>query len=225
MLFYYSTASSSFPDPWKLANAHAIHKKGSQADVSNYRPISLLSIPRKLLQSQICSLIDNHLNSCGTKSCKQWGFKKGLSTEGMLISMTEKWKMAIDHGRTVGAVFIDFQKAFDTVPHYILSYMLHAICIAGSVHEWLMSYQSNRRQFTDVNNCRSTTYLVHYGVPQGSLVGPTVSPETIYPLGRGKTSSSPKGSAANSPRWDKFLNLVLDRRDRMPRQARRGIPR
>ena len=53
----------------------------------------------------------------------------------------------------------------------------------------------------------------------------TVLPESIYPLGRGKTSSLPKGSAANSPRWDEFLNLVLDGRDRMTRQARRGIPR
>ena len=55
--------------------------------------------------------------------------------------------------------------------------------------------------------------------------GTTVPPESIYPLGRGKTSSLPKGSTANSPRWEEFLNLVLDGRDRMPRQARRGIPR
>ena len=74
MVFHYSIASSRFPVTWKLAKVHAIHKKGSQADVSNKRPISLLSIPSKLLESQICSLIDNHLNSCGTKSCKQWGF-------------------------------------------------------------------------------------------------------------------------------------------------------
>ena len=53
----------------------------------------------------------------------------------------------------------------------------------------------------------------------------TVPPETIYPLRRGKTSSLPKGPAANSPRWDEFLDLVLDGRDRMPRQARRGISR
>ena len=178
MVFYYSMASSSFPDPWKLAKVHAIHKKGSQADVSNYRPISLLSIPSKLLESQICSLIDNYLNSCGTKSCKQWGLTKGLSTEGMPISMTEKWKMAIDNGRTVGVVFIDFQKAFDTVPHDMLSYKLHAIGISGSIHEWLMIYLSNRRQFTEVNNCRSATDLVHYGVPQGSLLGPRLY--TIY---------------------------------------------
>ena len=126
---------SSFPNTWKIAKVNAIFKKGNPADVSNYRPISLLSIPSKLLESQICNIIDTHLNSCGIKSCKQWGFSKGLSTEGMLTSMTEGWKTAIDNGLTAGAVFIDFQKAFDTVPHYILSHKLHAIGISGSLHE------------------------------------------------------------------------------------------
>ena len=50
--------------------------------------------------------------------------------------MTERWKIAIGSGLTVGAVFIDFRKAFDTVPHDILSYKLHAIGISGSLHEW-----------------------------------------------------------------------------------------
>ena len=53
----------------------------------------------------------------------------------------------------------------------------------------------------------------------------TVPPESIYPLARGKTSSLPKGSAANSPQWDEFLNLVLNGRNRTPRQARCGTPR
>ena len=177
-VFKSSMTQGRFPNTWKTAKVNAIFKKGSPADVSNYRPISLLSIPSKLLESQICSIIDTHLNSCGTKSCKQWGFSKGLSTEGMLISMTERWKTAIDNGLTVGAVFIDFQKTFDTVPHYILSHKLHAIGISGSLHEWLMSYLTDRRQFTEVNNCRSTTDYVRYGVPQGSLLGPRLY--TIY---------------------------------------------
>ena len=51
-----------------------------------------------------------------------------------------------------------------------------------------------------------------------SAFSTTVPPESIYPLERGKTSSLPKCSAANSPRWDEFINLVLDRRDQMPRK-------
>ena len=56
-----------------------------------------------------------------------------------------------------------------TVPHDILSYKLHAIGISGSIYEWLMSYLSNRRQFTEVN--KVATDLVHNGVPHGSLLG------------------------------------------------------
>ena len=92
--------------------------------------------------------------------------------------MTEKWKIAIDNGRTVGAVFIDLQNIFHAVLHDILSYKLHAIGVSGSIYEWLMSYLSNRRQFTEVNNSKSATDLVHYEVPQGSLLGPRLY--TIY---------------------------------------------
>ena len=100
-----------------MAKVNAVFKKGSKTDVSNYWPILLPSIPSKLLESQVCHIIDEHLAECGIRSHKQWGFCKGLSTESMLISMTESWKLALDKRLSVGAVFIDFQKAFDTVSH------------------------------------------------------------------------------------------------------------
>lgn len=140
-------AKNQFPSEWKVAKVNAVFKKGSKSDVSNYRPISLLSIPSKLLESQVCHIIDEHLAECGIRNHKQWGFCKGLSTESMLISMTESWKLALDKGLSVGAVFIDFQKAFDTVSHEILSRKLQAIGISGSIHEWIMCYLTNRSQF------------------------------------------------------------------------------
>lgn len=76
------------------------------------------------------------------------------------MSMSEKWKKAVDNCSSVGVVFIDFQKAFDTVPHDILSYNLRAIGIPVSLHEWLMSFLSNRRMFSEVNNYRSVTNFV-----------------------------------------------------------------
>ena len=53
-----------------------------------------------------------------------WGFGKRLSTEDLLLVMTEKWKLAMDKGQTVEAIIIDFQKAFNTVSHEILSLKL-----------------------------------------------------------------------------------------------------
>ena len=68
-------------------------------------------------------------------------------------------------------MFIDFQKAFDTVSHEILSRKLQAIGISGSIHEWIMCYLTNRSQFTVVNGCKSSSGCVRFGVPQGSLLG------------------------------------------------------
>ena len=64
----------------------------------------------------------------------------------MLLPMTEKGKQALDNNSCVGAVFIDFQKALDTVSHPILSRKLQAIGISGSVHEGIMCYLTNRSQ-------------------------------------------------------------------------------
>ena len=81
-------------------------------------------------------------------------------------------EQALDNGRCVGAVFIDFQKAFYTVSHPILSRKLQAIGISGSIHEWIMCYLTNRCQFTVVNGCKSTSGCIQFSVPQGSLLGP-----------------------------------------------------
>ena len=80
----------------------------------------MLSIPRKLLKSQTCKIIDDHLDAHELLSDKQWGFRKGCSAEGLLMRLTEKWKREIDDGKMVGVVFRDFERGFDTVPHEVL---------------------------------------------------------------------------------------------------------
>ena len=77
----------------------------------------------------MCHIIDEHLADCSAKTREQWGFCKRSSTESMLLTMTEKWKQALDNSLCVGAEFINFQKAFETVSHLILSRKLQAIGI------------------------------------------------------------------------------------------------
>ena len=88
------------------------------------------------------------------------------------MRLTENWKREIDDGKMVGVVFKDFKKAFDTVPHEVLSYKLQAVGITGNLRQWIMDYLSERTQYTEINGSRSETTQVKYGVPQGSQLGP-----------------------------------------------------
>ena len=115
----------------------------------------MLSIPGKLLESQACKIIDDHLDAHELLSDKQWSFRKGRLTEGSLMRLTESWKREIDDGKMIGVLFIDFKKAFDTVPHEVLSYKLQAVEITGNLHQLIMDYLSERTQYTEINGSRS----------------------------------------------------------------------
>ena len=80
--------------------------------------------------------------------------------------------MALGYRKVVGIVYIDFQKAFDTVSHEILMYKLQAMGLNRDLLNWILSYLTNRKQFSVVNGCRSQTKEVSCGVQQGSLLGP-----------------------------------------------------
>ena len=111
-----SFADCKFPQQWKTAKVRCIHKKGSQLDCGNYRPISLLSQPSKLLESLVCQQLDAFLEHHNLLNGSQWGFRKGRSTELLLLHMTEKWRFALNQGKSIGVIFLDFQKAFDCFP-------------------------------------------------------------------------------------------------------------
>ena len=81
-------------------------------------------------------------------------------------------KASHSEGKVVGAIFIDFRKAFDSVSHDILYYKMHASGLSGKLLCWLKSYLSSRWQFVDLNGFKSPLLEVKYGVPQGSLLGP-----------------------------------------------------
>ena len=86
-----------------------------QKSRENYRLLSILSIPSKLAEGQICSIVDKHKDSSGIAHPNQCGYKQGRSTQGILLHLTEKWNQAINEGLYVAILFIDFQKASDGV--------------------------------------------------------------------------------------------------------------
>ena len=94
------------------------------------------------------------------------------STTHALIEITEKIKQACDSGQYACGVFLDLQKAFDTVNHDILLRKLNYYGIRGITNNWFHSYLQDRMQFTSVNGYKSNMKQLKYGVQQGSVLGP-----------------------------------------------------
>ena len=102
----------------------------------------------------------------------QFGFRTNHSTEHALVSMTEKIKSTLDCNSFGCGIFVDLEKAFDTVNHSILLKKMEHYGVRGVVHQWFASYLSNREQFVSVNGHNSSLKKVSCGVPQGSVLGP-----------------------------------------------------
>ena len=102
----------------------------------------------------------------------QFGFRQNHSTIHALIDLTENIRKALDKSEFAVGIFIDLQKAFDTVDHNILLQKLNYYGIRGTANNWFKSYLTNRMQFVSINGYNSDKLITQYGVPQGSVLGP-----------------------------------------------------
>ena len=161
-----------FPDKLKIAKVIPIFKKGVKTKTSNYRPISLLSIFSKIFEKLMQRRLQEFLETSEVLFCMQFGFRSGHSTEHALISLTESIKTTLDNKRLGCGIFIDLQKAFDTVNHEILLKKLEHYGIRDTALAWFESYLTNRRQMVSINGYNSSMCSISCGVPQGSVLGP-----------------------------------------------------
>ena len=102
----------------------------------------------------------------------QFGFRNHHSTNHALISITEKIRNALDESKFASRVFLDFQKAFDTVNHKILISKLEHYGIRGLPLHLFQNYLEKRTQFIEINKKSSDVLPINHGVPQGSVLDP-----------------------------------------------------
>ena len=145
-LFNQSMSSGKLLQDWVTANVVPIHKRSDKRLPSNYRPISLTSIIVKVMERivrcQMVDILNQHNRLCDT----QHGFRSHCFTtsSSLLLTVVHDWALSLEHRSTTHFVFLDFAKAFDSVPHERLLAKLHALGVTGPLLLWLRGFLSSR---------------------------------------------------------------------------------
>ena len=173
ILFDASYKSGCIPAEWKMANVVPIHKKGSKGEVTNYRPISLTSIIMKVYERVIRTEL---LSKCNHLiDPRQHGFMEMKSCTTQLVSFCDSLALSLNENALTDVIYFDFQKAFDSVNHdIILEKLKHQYNIDGSLLQFFKYYLKDRYQRVVIGNKMSSQCRVKSGVPQGSILGPTL---------------------------------------------------
>ena len=115
-----SLLTGEVPEDWRLANVTPISKKGCREDPGNYRPVSLTSVPGKIMEQIVLREIMWHVWDNQGIRPSQRGFTKGRSCLINLVSLYDLVTRLVDEEKVVDVVYLNFSKAFDTVSHSIL---------------------------------------------------------------------------------------------------------
>ena len=116
-IFNSTVTNGTIPEDWKQAQITAIFKKGNRKSPCNYRPVSLTCVVCKVMESIVRDRIISHMKQNKLFSNRQYGFIGGRSTALQLLKVLDAWTEILDQGGEIDVIYLDFMKAFDTVPH------------------------------------------------------------------------------------------------------------
>ena len=168
----------TFPKKWKKAMVVPLPKVTNPKTVSDLRPVSLLPLPGKILEIIISKRLKYFLEENKILCDRQHGFRKKRSTLSAIVEFLHDVYNNLNENKDTYIVYLDLKKAFDTVSHKILLNKLKLIGIDQITVNWFGSYLENRQQKTVIQNVCSSELNISFGVPQGSILGPTLF--TLY---------------------------------------------
>jgi hypothetical protein len=166
--------TGTFPYLLKRSTVTPVYKSGNRDDANSYRPIAVLTSISKIIEKLLNSRIVSYLTKYNILSSSQYGFRRGISTQDAITELTSIITKEVDKGNKCLTVFLDLKKAFDTVSIPTLIRRLNYIGFRGRALALLSSYLENRKQGVKINGFLSEEEDVTFGVPQGSVLGPTL---------------------------------------------------
>ena len=164
IIFNKSLSEGQLPDAWKKAIV-PIYKKVSKSDPGNYRPVSLTSTCGKLMERLVRQQILTHIETNNLLTDHQHGFRSGRSCVTQLLTVMEDWTRLLDDQTPFDCVYLDYKKAFDSVPHQRLLKKVEACGIQGNLLKWIGSFLTGRRQQVHVDNALSDWANVTSRIP------------------------------------------------------------
>lgn len=167
-----SLKKGKIPDDIKISTIIPVPKVSKVKKASELRPVNMLSCIEKILERAVYEQVINFIEENKLLTSVQSGFRSKHSCETALQCVLDDWRFSLDKKQATVAVFLDLQRAFETVDRMRLMKKLENFGFGGTVLEWFSNFLTNRKQRVKLKDHVSSELQSERGVPQGSVLGP-----------------------------------------------------